>query len=389
MSEDLHTLAAIFSSQINPADVPEDTWPRLVERALRHQVGPLLLYRVDGAGAALPADSRARLATTAQQVAAHHLALDLAQQQVDTALRALDITPIWIKGIVLAHTVYPEPHLRTMSDLDVLIPPERREAALDALFALGYTFHNDPAVLLLGSDDPLAKLWAGHHDHLVGGPAGAVVLELHTRLMGDEALLPADRMPWFFSQTIPYTVDRRSYLTLTPAAHLLYLCAHSQLQHQFNLLRWSYDLHRLIQVSPPDWPTVVEQAAHLRWTAAVERALARCRSYFPTPYPVDLLADLRAVRHPDEDLARLNIYRGPGGRWRKTRERLASLPLGESLRLLARIVFPPPAYMRRRYNIPRDRPLWLAYLARWLDASRDGLAASCHRHRETTDNVEN
>ena len=375
MIDDLHILAAILSSQLNPTDVRADSWPNLADRAVRHQVGPLLLHQVEAHQTRLPPAARSRLVRAARQAAAHLLALELAQQQVDMALQACSIVPIWIKGIVLAHTVYPDPSLRPMSDLDVLIPSHSRQPALEALTALGYGYHDDPAFLLLGSGDPLAKLWAGHHDHLVGGPAGAVVLELHTRLISDESLLPADWMPWFFSQTVSYSADQHSYRTLTPAAHLLYLCAHSQLQHQFRLLRWSYDLHRLIQASPPDWSTVVEQAASFRWTVAVERAMISCQSYFSTALPPDLLDDLRSARLPDEDLSRLDTFRGPGGRWRKTHERLTSLPLQERLRLLARIIFPPPAYMHRRYEVPPNHPLLLVYLARWLDAARDVLAA--------------
>jgi hypothetical protein len=140
-------------------------------------------------------------------------------------------------------------------------------------------------------------------------------------------------------------------------------------------LRWSYDLHRLIEVSPPDWPVVVGQAAGLRWTAAVERALTGCQALFDTSLPTTFLDDLRGARLPDENPARLDTYRGPGGRWRKTRERLISLPLTDRLRLLGRIIFPAPAYMRRRYNVPSDCPLWPVYLARWRIALREILAA--------------
>lgn len=376
MVDNLHSLAAVLSGQLDPADVSPDAWLQLADLAVSHLVGPLLLHRTEAAGIVLPSPVRSQLTRVARQAAAHYLALGLAHQQVDAALRARDISPIWIKGIVLAHTAYPDPYLRSMSDLDVLVPPDSRETAVKVLAALGYGYQDDPAILLLSSGDPLARRWAGHHDHLHGGPTGAVVLELHTRLIADESLLPTNRMAWFFSQTTSYSVDGHPYQTLTPTAHLLYLCAHSQLQHQFPLLRWSYDLHRLVQVSSPDWPVVVEQAARLRWTAAVERALTGCRALFGTSLPPALLDDLRAARLPDENPARLNTYRGPGGRWRKTREHLVSLPLADRLRLLTRIIFPAPAYMRRRYNVPSDRPLWLVYLARWRIALREILAAA-------------
>ena len=63
---------------------------------------------------------------------------------------------------------------------------------------------------------------------------------------------------------------------LRPEANLLYLCAHTALQHglsQFVLTRY-LDLHLLITQSKMDWDLVIEKAAALEWAYAVEKVLS-------------------------------------------------------------------------------------------------------------------
>ena len=60
-------------------------------------------------------------------------------EEIRAAARALESeNPRWDGVAALAHLVYPEPGLRPMGDLDLLIPAGKLPGALEALYRLGY-----------------------------------------------------------------------------------------------------------------------------------------------------------------------------------------------------------------------------------------------------------
>ncbi len=128
---------------------------------------------------------------------------------------------LWIKGIALANTLYSQPFLRPMGDLDVLVPYDQRESTLQVVERLGYHFYETNGQLM-SSKEALA-LNLTHHYHLIGGINDSVVLELHFRLpSADNELLPLDKLAWFWTQTTPLQTSQQFTIPQTEA-HLLYL----------------------------------------------------------------------------------------------------------------------------------------------------------------------
>jgi hypothetical protein len=374
----LKSLAALVSQQADPGAIPPEEWHILIPAALEQRVGPLLYWAARRSGIDTTPDAWATLRESHRGAAAYHVILEHAQRQAQAALAKACIPTLWLKGIALARMVYPEPYLRLMDDLDLLVPYDRREEALEQMIALGYHTYSDPGQLL-GPEDEFAQR-SSHHYHLRGGPADAAILELHYRLLGkDASLLPPEQMAWFWQQTQPISPGAGS-MTLNPEAHLLYLCAHALLQHSEadNDLRRYLDLHLLVTRTPLRWPLVVEQAAQLRWTYPVQRALQLTAALFATPIPAEVLASLS--RHPDdEDLLRVDRLRSKGLRWEQAMIHLSSLSLADRTRLILRIAFPAPDYMRHRYDIPAGRAVWPYYPARWLDQGREMCRAAAGR----------
>lgn len=99
----------------------------------RHMLGPLAHregwpgFRGDHAAAAIQADRRS--AVLAEAVA---------------ALGSAGIRVMLIKGIAYAGTIYPDPALRPMSDIDLLVPDTSYRAAIEALGRLGYWHAGTP-----------------------------------------------------------------------------------------------------------------------------------------------------------------------------------------------------------------------------------------------------
>jgi hypothetical protein len=107
----------------------------------------------------------------------HHQQVETAIEVVDTCA-ALGVTPTLLKGISISEQYYPEPHLRPMGDVDVLVPQTAREAVETKLIGLGYrpmagfrfdaeSNHGVPL------QHPTKQVWVEIHTHLF--PRGASV----------------------------------------------------------------------------------------------------------------------------------------------------------------------------------------------------------------------
>lgn len=381
-TSDLHTLGALVAGNLPPDAVPADQWPTITRLALQHGLAPMLHWTLKRAGCDLDANSAWQPLVQARYQTAIDWALkERAQLEIDAALRAAGIPAIWLKGSVLARTVYPEPSLRPMTDLDVLVPYEQRDIALEVVRSKGYDFYIQPGPLPRDSGDPLTRRYT-HHYALHGGVTGNLRLELHHGLLGRYDPLPADKLNWFWGQQHVMHLEHGNTLCpLAPEAHLLYLAAHAVLQHgeaQLYLLRY-FDVHQMVTQLPLTWGEVVEYAVALEWTFAVERALQYASDYFATPVPNEVLDELRRRRAAGEAEPLVARLQGPDQHWNVLQRQLARMSIPDRLRLLSQKMCPPRSYMRWRYHIPEAIPTWPYYLYRWFYWGIDLARTACKR----------
>ena len=94
-------------------------------------------------------------------------------RRLDEALRTAGIPYLVLKGPILAHTVYPEPAMRTMLDLDLLLHDADLERATKTLEELGYRV---PEHFAGTTTNP------GDTPPMIDTKFGSAVLELHTVL---------------------------------------------------------------------------------------------------------------------------------------------------------------------------------------------------------------
>jgi len=159
----IHTLARLVAGQLPPAAIPEEQWAELITLSLDHGLGGMLLWSLRQAGWANADEPRWQpLVDTARRNGRHSLLLERARRQAATALDGAKIPAIWLKGIGLASTHYPEPHLRPMVDLDVLVHSGQLAAARDALLVPGFRPAEVDFFELGGFTDQ-----ARHHEGLV------------------------------------------------------------------------------------------------------------------------------------------------------------------------------------------------------------------------------
>jgi hypothetical protein len=209
-----------------------------------------------------------------------------------------------LKGAALAWTIYPDPALRPMNDLDLLVQPGDLLPAIRLSQALGYR---------------LDKLT--YHALLRGGPEYSISLELHWCLPGGRALPPLAEI---------YSPDVFEQFTY------LYCAEHLRHQHAANpRLIWVYDL-LLLRMRLSDDANLASLANRLGFPAE----LAACDPAWLPTLP------------PGQQDIRLDITKA-----------LRLLPKRARLRLLVWLLFPSPAYMKWRYK-PRVEWMWPVYYPR-------------------------
>ena len=344
------TLVAAWRTATIPAAPALDT---LMANAEAEGVLPLLAARWQAAGA-LPAG-------VAQRYYSAIAPSLLCYSALPAVLQALaGVTPVIVlKGAALGTTLYSDPALRPLHDLDLLVTAARCDAAVSALVALGYR-----AIPLVG-----AAAAAVEYHRRLEHPALRTVIELHWTLVAGTADLRSPDVAWFWSQTEPWRPRTNPSglsspaitLQLNPSAQLLHLAAHVALQHGGAALRliWLYDLHLLISArgAELDWPLIAAAARQFGWLAAVIQALRATVELWGTalaPEGAALLAlPLPAVASPRSPLAR---------EWQK----FWAVPAPVRWRWLLRTLVPSIAYLRWRYEIGSGWAVPAFYGYHWL-----------------------
>ena len=268
-------------------------WAALGRMAAQHRIEPLLHRRWHDAPD-IPE------ATAASWQAAHRQAslLGMVQRaelrEKVSLLEAAGFTPIALKGAWLAWQAYPEPGLRPLRDIDLLLPPDQVLAAMACLESHGY--QRDPEAEM--SPEECVRL--DKHLPVLIAPRGTAV-ELHLRLWELNQRLDHG-LPERSEEAVFARAERGADGIAYPAAEdmLAHLVIHALYSHRLDCgpLILS-DLAFLAAARPLDWDTVWTRAEAEGWRDGLRLLLDLVRQYRPEA-PVDLRgettpAELRAT----------------------------------------------------------------------------------------------
>jgi hypothetical protein len=242
-------------------------WARLEALAQSYHCDPLLHHR-RSALAAVPEDLRARWRTRYRASAMRALVLKAELGEVTTLLTDAGLAPIALKGAWLAWHAYPEPALRPMTDLDLLLTPETVLAGYALLQAHGYRVAAPPEMALadlLRFDKHLPELIA---------PRGTII-ELHHRLWEPDGRLD-HASPRHDEAAVRARAQRiDGILYPAPEDMLAHLLIHAAYGHRLNcgpvILT---DIAFFLQRYPIDWPQFWARAAREGWRAGARLLLA-------------------------------------------------------------------------------------------------------------------
>ncbi len=364
-------------------------WEGVAAQAEAHGLAPLFYVHARSAGVQLPPATKRKLQGLYLR---HHHANQVRTgvlHDILSAYHAAGVPALVLKGAALAHTVYPEPGLRPMSDLDILVREGDLWRAQSLLAGLGF-------------DAPLPAGPALAHRHLALAARRveglSIHVEIHHKLLSDyfdhaasfihlrsparpisapperaappgaSGILGADLTG--FSAKRPVRSDWAELEGLTAPLHpfdLAGLTAHT-LSYEDTLGHLArhlashvnvWDFGRLIWVA--DIVSLAERyAAEIDWEHVRRRYPAVLTTlsllHFMTPLSDDLLSR-----------AAISLGRAPHGigiefqGWPKTRR--ANWRQKGYRRVLRDTLFPSEWWLRLRYQVGSTRPL---FWYRWV-----------------------
>jgi hypothetical protein len=341
----------------------EVDWQRLLAVAALHRLLPHLYYRLRELDhTLLPAPVMDRLKSNYYANLRRSLWLQHELLQVIQQLRRQGIEVIVLKGGALAWTVYPNPALRPMADLDLLVRPEEMARVGPALEALG--FHRSaslPAHMVA-----FQEAFGGGVEWVCERNGVKVALDIQHDLVGVDwcrgALsIEADAL---WQAACPLPLNGIQARQLSAEDTLIHLCLHPALHHGYAFAFSGYvDIDRLVwQVgSDPFWTRLLERVGRFQVRTVVYGGLLAAHRLLATPVPPEVLAelaprgarlhllrrlapldrdaDLQEAGKPVTGVRQMLLYAMLMDRWQ------------DAGRMLWSILFPDPDWLAARYGL--------------------------------------
>ena len=274
-------LADDFSAEITS---PLTDW--LAEQGL----GPIMRYRY---AAQLPELAQALQVDAMLAAAENKLYLDALQAML-APLTAEGIGVTLLKGVALALSAYPEPALRTMSDVDIWIETEAIERAIACLDAAGFEHVNRPK-----NTEPLHISHRGKIKfNLPGWHIGGV--EIHTNPFAITAVQRTSRvdLPAMWARTTPLAATLPGARQPAPEDMIIHVAVHLAVSNQFCFagLRGLLDVALVARRQNIDWHLLAERARRWRLSVPVWLVLRYADAIFGLSGAQDAIEQLQPSR---------------------------------------------------------------------------------------------
>lgn len=212
-------------------------------------------------------------------------------QSVSDLLRSFEraqIPAMLLKGAALLHAYYRDYALRPMNDVDVMVPVEQAESAIELLKNNGYI--PDSVSPLPFSERYIPLI------HAYGfSISGRVSLDLHWHLLEECRQPGADDDFWEGASTMDFC--GMAVPILNPADQLLHILVHGMRWNPTPPVRWVADAMIILRSSDlMDWARIVRQCKNRNLSLPVLDALQYLHDVFYAPVPAYVLSELRTVR---------------------------------------------------------------------------------------------
>ncbi len=248
------------------AALATEDWSVLCQMTDDHRIGPMLhaLWGASGAEIALPQDLLRHWKQSYRRAALRALRIEQTLLLIARLFEGAGITYAALKGAALAWSAYRDPALRTMRDLDILVPRDQAMAAYILLKDAGFYTPSDTVIT------PEFTLAHDKHFPSLFSPVFNINVEVHFRLTnhiiaGTEA---ADyhQPARLLARRVKGAVRGQPIAFLSPTDTLLHLMIHAAYDHCFsNGPLVLHDVALLVVREPIEWDRFWSMAAQGGW----------------------------------------------------------------------------------------------------------------------------
>ena len=279
----------------------EILWERVIASASTLGLAPLL-YR--NLGRPLLRDRVPPPVLAALGRAAHAAACRMAVQiealrQITGALERSGIDPILLKGAALALTLYDQPALRPMDDLDFLVEAGRLVEAVSVVEGLGFR--------TIAGGRPASFYETHHHAPPMIGWGGRVIVEVHRGLIPPDDGVRLDAGS-FAARAVSVDAGGLACRVLAREDQILHAALHLSYADRFvGALRDLIDLHTLVDFGPRevDWGVLLGSARTPSAARSLSATLDLARRLLGTAVPQEVMNELGRAAGWDPLAARL------------------------------------------------------------------------------------
>jgi hypothetical protein len=269
-------------------------WAYFLDQGLRHGLLPLAYDRLRRLGGdQVPPEVMANLRARYYVRQRQHMCLMIRLAEAVAVLQEEGIEPIVLKGGALAGTVYGNPGLRPMGDLDLLVPRVAMERAGAALSAIGYQLTGRLSVRMEAFQERIG----GGLEWTRKDQLGLITIDLQHDLLGVDICrhaFPVEHDALWAAARI-LDAGGTQALQLSAADMLIHLCLHPPMHHGYAVpLRTYVDIDWMVDREGADefWRSVVERAKQFRARLVVYWGLRRAQDLLGTPVPGGVMAAL-------------------------------------------------------------------------------------------------
>ncbi len=259
-----------------------DDWPGVIECSTHYLLAPAFYWSLKRRGllGGLPEDIRDYFEGIFELNSMRNR--NLAGQAIGLCriLNAVDVQPLLLKGMAnVFDGLYEEPGLRTMGDIDVLVPMDRIADCVEAMKAAGYKCDRE--------DNLEHHLDPFYHDDY------EAVVEVHHRdivTVQYSDILPAKGI---MDSSSLYETEGVTMLIPSVDSRVLHNIVHAQLHHGFldmNYMQQMYDmvLFQEVHGSKIDWEFIRSRLERAGEAGAMNAYLAIAAKLFNIPTPAQV-----------------------------------------------------------------------------------------------------
>jgi hypothetical protein len=187
---------------------------------------------------------------------------------INQCLSKVGISMMLLKGAALLNSVYQNPALRPMLDIDILVRHEQVYTAVEQLVALGY----QPLKLDTRSGD---SLFHESEIQLKKPAQPSILLELHWNLIDSVFHQTMMKLDWFWQSAQRVSTTQLHAYIAGPEGQLLHLCAHLFMHHTGTGYMWRHDIAEVLTTyrHSLNWDLVASKAIEWHLVIPLQRAL--------------------------------------------------------------------------------------------------------------------